>query len=245
MRKCDKKTRTLNHIQKFSMEMPAKKVIEKIMEKGQKNPFVSQFYSVLVSRRIDENLLDAPLNFIICMDLYKVKKTFEIIDDGFPMNLKTLLIISFIDSTMAAQSIVHEANNQEVGTFYLSNTLDQVKTFRKRWNLPEFVIPLTTIAAGYPDEPPKTHYPFPAKFIYFEDEYKPIEDFNIHDLIYKLNKDEGLIEYYQTLTDEDAQQTKQFANWIELLKFNFQLWDDKIKELNLILKECGIDLDLL
>jgi len=245
MKNRNEKTRTLNHIQKFSIEMPAKRVIEKIMEKGQENPFVSQFYSVLVSPRIDENLLDAPLNFIVCMDIYKAKKVFEVKGDEYQPNLKTLLLISFINSIMTAQSIVHEANNQELGTFFLSNSLDQVKTIRKRWNLPDYVIPFTTIAAGYPDEPPKAHHAFPAKFIYFEDEYTPIEDFNILDLIYKLNNNKDLIEYYRTLTEEDTQQAQQFANWMEILKFNCQLWDDRRKELNLILKECGIDLDIL
>jgi len=245
MRKCKTKIGTLNHIQKFSIEMPAKRVIEKIMEKGQENPFVLQFYSVLVSRRIDENLLDAPLNFIVCMDLYKVKKAIEIKSDGYQPNLKSLLLISFINSIMAIQNIVHEANNQELGTFYLTNTLEQVKTFRKRWNLPEFVIPFTTIVAGYPDEPLKKHYSFPAKFIFFEDGYIPIEDFSIQDLIYKLNNNDDLIEYYRTLTEEDTQQAQHFANWMELLKFNCQLWDGRFKELNLILKECGIDIDLL
>ncbi|MDP8221691.1 MAG: hypothetical protein P9X26_10105 [Candidatus Stygibacter frigidus] len=245
MKKRNLKTRTLNHIQKFSIEMPAKKVIEKIMEKGQENPFVSQFYSVLVSRRSDENLLDAPLNFIVCMDLFKVKKVFEVKRDEYQPNLKTLLLISLINSIMAAQNIVYEANNQKLGTFFLSNSLDQVKTFRNRWNLPDYVIPLTTIAAGYPDEPPKAHHAFPTKFIYFEDEYTPIEDFNIHDLIYKLNNNEDLIEYYRTLTEEGTLQSQQFGDWMELLQFNCQLWDEKRRELDLIIKECGINLEEL
>jgi len=159
--------------------------------------------------------------------------------------LKTLLFISLNDSFMATHSIVHEANNQELGTSFLSNSLDQVKTIRKRWNLPDFVIPIMTIAAGYPDEPPKKHYSFPAKFIYFEEEYIPIENFGIQDLIYKLNNNDDLIEYYRTLTEEDTQQTQQFADWMELLQFNCQLWDDKRKELDLIFKECSINLEEL
>jgi hypothetical protein len=241
MKKCQKITRTLDHTQKFSFEMPAMRIVEKIMEAGQENPFVSQFYSVLISRKIDHNILNAPLNFIVCMDIYKPKRIFEIKGEGYLPNEKSLLLISFINAIVAAQNLAREANNQELGTFYMSNTLDQVKTIRKRWNLPHFVIPLVNIAAGYPDEPPQKHFRFPQTHIYFEDEYKPIEEYNLMDLIYKLSNNNDLIDYYREITEQETHQNRQFDNWMELLQFNCQIWDDKTKELTLILKECGVN----
>ncbi|MCF7911409.1 MAG: hypothetical protein K9M99_02690 [Candidatus Cloacimonetes bacterium] len=240
MRKCPKKTRTLDHIQKYCIEMPAMRIVEKIMGAGQENPFVSQFYSVLISRKIDLNILHAPLNFIVCMDIFKAKRVFDIKGKDYYPEEKALLLTSFINAIIAAQNIVHEANNQDLGTFYMSNTLEQVKTIRKRWNLPKFVIPLVNIAAGYPDESPKEHFNFPQSYIYFEDEYKPIEDYNLMDLIYKLNNDEGLIEYYREITEQETSQVQHFADWMELLQFNCQIWDDKTKEFIMILKECGV-----
>ena len=242
MKKCQKRTRTLDHIQKFCIEMPAMRIVEKIMEAGQENPFVSQFYSVLISRKIDHNILNAPINFIVCMDIYKAKRVFEIKGDGYLPDDKSLLLISFVNAIMAAQNLTHEANKQELGTYYMSNTIDEVKIIRKRWNLPHFVIPLVNIAAGYPDEPPKEHFRFPEAYIYFEDEYKPVEEYNLMDLIYKLNNDDALIDYYREITEQDTHQNKHFADWMELLQFNCQIWDKRTKELNMILKECGIDL---
>ena len=242
MRKCQKKTRTLDHIQKFCIEMPAMRIVEKIMEAGQKNPFVSQFYSILISRKIDYNILNAPINFIVCMDIYKAKRVFEIKGNSYVPDDKAMLIASFINAIMAAQNLSHEANRQELGTFYMSTSLDQVKAIRKRWNLPNYVIPLINIAAGYPDEPLKEHFRFPQDHIYFEDEYKPIDEFNLMDLIYQLNNNKELIDYYREITQQEIQQDKHFNDWMELLQFNCQMWDVKVKELQLILKECGIDL---
>ncbi len=234
----------LNQTCKFCEEMPPLRLVERIKAAGQENPFVSQFFSVLISRSLNENLHSAPLNFIACLDLYKVKKAFKLTGSTYRPKVKNLFLVSLSDTLMAAGSIVKEANRLGLGTCYSSNTLTRVKKIREKWRLPELVIPLLTISAGYAEEKLPPQVPFPREFIYFEDEYAADEAFGLSDMVYQLDNSSDLINYYEKITELYTGKEQNFSNWIELLKYNCQVWGKEKRNFLEICRLCGLELDI-
>jgi hypothetical protein len=232
-------TRILNRTQKYQSELPPLRIVEKIMDAGQENPFVSQLFCVLISKRIHFNELSAPLNFIVCIDLYRINKVFEIKERNFDLDFDTLLLIALNDTITAAHSIALEASRQGLGTNYMSHSVERVAEIRQLWKLPELVIPYVTIPAGYPDEDPVDHHYFPRKFIYFEDEYIDGDGIEFADLFYDLDSERNLIEYYRMISEQDFGAGK-FSDWFDLLKRNYLSWTEKKSELKEIFQLCGL-----
>lgn len=234
-------TRIYNKTTKYSIEMPPNRILDKVLLAGQENSMVSQFYSILVSRRIDGNLLRAPLNLIYCIDIYKMVKVFELRQESYQPDTHTILILGFINALLSSHSMVLKANELELGTNLLDLDLGKVEEIVEEWELPSLVIPIFILAMGYPEEKPLEHRKFPSKYIFFEESYLSEENFDFLDLFYDLDRDRNLIDYYKNLTMISSKEKVEFGNWLDMMKYNCDNWEAKKSELMKICKYCGVD----
>ncbi|MCF7918609.1 MAG: hypothetical protein K9N06_01695 [Candidatus Cloacimonetes bacterium] len=227
----------------FSFEMPTMRHIELIMKAGTSNPFISQFFSILFSRRATENLMQAPLEFTVCADVYKVTKVFEKNGEADLLNEKALFFLAMQDSVFAAHSMAFQAEQLGLRIKYIPLNLERVKEIRKKWNLPDKVVPFLTVSMGYPEKKQTECVTFPREFIFFEDEYPAANDFLIDELMYHLDEEEELIEYYKHIdkTCDDITEKKSWC-WYKLLRRNCLAWEESLSEFDKILKLCGINL---
>lgn len=225
----------------FYSEMPPARHIEKVIKAGNKNPFISQFFSVLISKMAQENTLNAPVEFIVCADIYKVVKIFEKQGKADLIDEKSLFMLSLQDAMFAVHSMSLEASNCEMDSFYITPDLTRVKRIRKEWFLPEKVVPIVSLTVGYSSNPLPEHVPFPEEFIFFEDEYPAAKDFLIDELSFHLDNETELIDYYKSLDrNPDSKSEKAKWTWFDLLSNNCNLWKSHLKEFKAILKECGL-----
>ncbi|MDH5791102.1 MAG: nitroreductase family protein, partial [Candidatus Bathyarchaeota archaeon] len=58
-------------IRRFTDEDPTDEVVETVVRAGQRAPFSSQTYSLLLSRDRERNPWRAPLSFTVCVDSHK------------------------------------------------------------------------------------------------------------------------------------------------------------------------------
>ncbi len=87
-----------------------------------------------------------------------------------------------IDGIMAAQNITLEAQAQGVGVCLLGTTIYTTEKIIEILNLPKGVIPITSIAMGYPDEQPPLTDRLPLEAVVHYERYEPNGEERIEEL---------------------------------------------------------------
>jgi len=85
------------------------------------------------------------------------------------------LILACCDALIAAQNAVIAAESMGIGSCYIGDILENYEFHKKLFNLPDFVLPVTMICFGYPNEnyPLKKPAPrYPMEFIHYKNKYK-------------------------------------------------------------------------
>jgi FMN reductase (NADPH) len=167
----------LNHrsVRKYKKEQPSDEVIETVVRAGQQAAFVSQLYSILLTRK-KKAPFGAPLWFIICVDIYKLERFMKIRGWDVVTNDLTLLLFGLQDAAYAAQNMVVAAESLGMGSCYLGVMPRRSGQIARQFKLPKRVFPLVELVMGYPDEdfPPRPRYPL--SFTLFEDQYPDLSD---------------------------------------------------------------------
>ncbi len=238
----------LNHksVRKYKNEPPTQEEIEQIVRAGQQAPFVSQLYSVLLSRNREKHPFKAPLMFTICVDIQKMEKIMD--KKGWKMvtNDLSLLLFGIQDAAYMAQNMVTAGESMGIGSVFLGRAIYIAESIKKEYQLPDRVFPLVQLAMGYPDEdePPRPRYPL--DFVLFENKYPELTD----DLIDKAVSmmDEGYLQqdYYRKLNakiklsgDKEDRFTYDDYSWTEHISRKWGQWYDSIETPLKQLETCG------
>lgn len=123
-----------------------------------------QAYSVIVTKNKDikkqlspfhfnqPQLINAPVVLTICADLNRVTKWAKLRKANPGFNNVQALTFATIDAIIFAQTFCVAAEEKGLGICYLGTTTYNAKQIADVLNLPDLVIPVTTITVGYPDE---------------------------------------------------------------------------------------------
>lgn len=162
-------------VRKYKKDRPSDEVVETVVRAGQQAPFVSQLYSILLTRK-KKAPFGAPLWFIICMDIYKLERFMKIRGWDVVTNDLTMLLFGLQDAAYAAQNMVIAGQSLGMGSCYLGIMPRRATQIVKQFELPQRVFPLVELVMGYPDEefPPRPRYPL--SFTLFEDKYPKMSD---------------------------------------------------------------------
>ncbi|MCD6401143.1 MAG: nitroreductase family protein [Anaerolineales bacterium] len=232
---------------KYKEEMPGDEIIETIVRAGQQAPFASQLYSLLLSRKRDENPYKAPLFFILCVDSHKwelimAKRNWKMVADDL-----LLMVFGFQDAALMAENMVIAAESFGLGSCFLGSVPFESEKIIEKFRLPPRVFPMVGLAMGYPAEnhPPRPRYPM--EFVLFEDRYPDFDG----DIIEKSMRvmDDGYLEqdYYRRLKAKiplkDKEETYNYDtySWTEHIsrKWGQNLFPDTLLEQ---FKRCGFNL---
>jgi hypothetical protein len=93
-------------IRKFTDRMPSQEVLEAIVKSGQRAPFASQLYSVLLSRNRKRNPWNAPFLLTICVDSNKLERIMKRRKWKLVTNDLTLLFYGIQDAALMAENMV-------------------------------------------------------------------------------------------------------------------------------------------
>ena len=163
-------------IRKYKAKVPPKKAIETIVRAGQQAPFVSQAYSILLSRKKEHNPFKAPLLFTICVDYHKFEKIMARRGWKLVTNDLVLLLFGIQDAALMAENMVIAARSLGLGSCFLGSAMFRADKIAEEYHLPPKVFPLVQLAMGYPAEDPPPRPRYPMEFTLFEDKYPELND---------------------------------------------------------------------
>jgi FMN reductase (NADPH) len=235
-------------VRKYKTDKPSDEVVETIVRAGQQAPFASQAYSVLLTRK-KKAPFNAPLWFIVCVDVHKLECFMKVRNWEIVTNDVTLLLLSFQDAAYAAENMVIAAESLDLGSCYLGVMPERVTQIVKQYKLPKRVFPLVELVMGYPDEefPPRPRYPL--SFTLFEDQYPEFTDEQVKEAMQVM--DEGYLAqgYYANLKAKirlEGKRKETFTyddySWTEHISRKWGQWDTSPNKMLDALKKQGFDL---
>lgn len=184
-----KKIKTLlerRTIREYSDKTISKETLNNLLEAGIRasNCGNMQIYSIIITQDKERKkelrkfhfgqkmVEEAPLVLTICADLNRFHKwclqrgTTVEYDNFLWLNIAT------IDATIVTQSISNAAEELGLGICYMGTVNYMAKPIAEFLNLPQYVVPVTTITVGYPAEEPPLTERLPLEAVVHYETYK-------------------------------------------------------------------------
>ena len=233
-------------VRRYTTDQPTDEVLETIVRAGQQAPFAYQLGSVLLSRDIKANPFNAPLYFIICVDVHRFEQIMHRRGWETGANDLSLMVLGIQDASLMAQNMVTAAESLGMGSCFLGAIPYQSKKIIEKFHLPPRVFPLVGLAMGYPAEERPVRPRYPLAFHLFEDRYPEFDQETIQEAMRVM--DEGYLaqNYYQRVNymiplQDTRPETYNFDtySWTEHISRKIGLWQKSIREINAIFRRCG------
>jgi nitroreductase len=190
----------LNHrsIRNYKSDPVSDPVLHKILEAGSRASTTGnmQVYSIIVTKEpylkkklweahFKQNMvLQAPLVLTCCADFNRFNTWClqRKADPGYDNFLS--FFTAAIDALLAAQNCTLAAESMGLGTCYLGTTTYNADMIIEILELPSFVVPVTTLVMGYPDDDPGLTDRLPLEAVVHNEKYKNYTSQDI-DWLYK------------------------------------------------------------
>ncbi|MDD3877365.1 MAG: NADPH-dependent oxidoreductase [Bacteroidales bacterium] len=173
-------------IRKYKRDTISDDILNKILEAASRGATTGnmQLYSIIVTKDPDKRkallplhfnqrmVEDAPVVLTFCADLNRFHKWCEQRNAEKSYDNFMWFCNGIIDAVIAAQNAVIAAESFGLGTVYLGTTTYTADKIINFFNLPEGVVPVTTVVIGYPDEKPSLTDRLPLKAVIHNETYK-------------------------------------------------------------------------
>ena len=188
----------LNHrtIRKYQSRKIEKEILDKIIEAGIRASTTGnmQVYSIIITT--DEKLKEelwlshfkqdmvkqAPIVMTFCADFNRFSKWClqRETEPGYDNFLS--FYTASIDALLVAQNVAIAAEGFGLGICYLGTTTYMADSIIKTLELPEGVVPVTTLVLGYPDENPDLTDRLPLSAVVHYEKYKDFSPSDIENI---------------------------------------------------------------
>lgn len=238
-----------NHctIRKYSSEIINKQTMTEILEAACRasNTGNMQTYSIVVTTDDEIKKALAPCHFnqgmvmqapavvTFCADFNRFNKWCEQRNAVPGYNNFLSFSSGLIDAIIAAQNFCVAAESKGLGICYLGTTTYTAKKIIEILNLPKFVVPVTTVTVGYPDELPDLEDRLPLEGIVH---YETYQDYTPTDIDNIYHEKESSEKYKQFITENNKETLAQVFTDVRYTKANNEHFS---KELVEVLKEQG------
>jgi len=138
-----------------------------------------------------------------------------------------------IDAIIAAQNFCVAAESKGLGICYLGTTTYTAKRIIEILNLPKFVVPVTTVTIGYPDETPNLEDRLPLAGIVHYETYK---DYTAKDIESIYKEKEALESTKQFIAENNKETLPQVFTDVRYTKQNNEHFSNELLQ---VLKEQG------
>ena len=161
-------------------------VLKNILEAGTRASTTGnmQVYSIIVTKEKElkeqlwnyhfkqDMVLQAPVILTFCADFNRFNKWCEYrkAEPGYDNFLS--FYTASIDALLAAQNVALAAEAHGLGICYLGTTTYMAQPIIEALDIPENVVPVTTLVVGYPDEQPGLTDRLPVEGVIHEEKYK-------------------------------------------------------------------------
>lgn len=232
-----------------SREIPSE-MIDSIIERAMHAPTCGnmQLYSVIVTQEPERRKKLAELHFnqpasTGCNIILTVCADFNLFTRWCKLSAATpcydnfhSFVMAFTDAVIFAQQIVTIAESEGIGTCYLGTVNYTAKEISQLLELPDRVVPVASIAMGFPSETPKQTDRLPVEAILHKETYRKDPDSKVKEFFAEKEalsenvsfiKENGKQSLAQVFTDvrypKDINETvsKSFKSLIEEKGFEF------------------------
>ncbi len=183
-------------IRKYKSDDIPENILSKVLEAAARGATTGnmQLYSIIITKDADKRQALAPLHFnqpmvaqapvilTFCADLNRFHKWCAQRQSEKAYDNFMWFCNGMIDATIAAQNAVVAAESFGLGTVYLGTTTYTADKIIDFFNLPEGVVPVTTVVLGYPDETPPLTDRLPIEAVVHHETYKDYNPKAIDDL---------------------------------------------------------------
>ncbi len=172
-----------------------------------------QLYSIIVTKNEDiknqlweshfkQNMVvEAPVILTFVADINRFHKWSEIRNAGTAYDNFLWFYNATIDAVIAAQNACVEAEDNGLGICYLGTTTYMAEKIIDILNLPNGVVPVTTVVIGYANENPPLTDRLPLEAVVFNEKYTELSENQINKFFSEkenLDSTKALIEENQT-----------------------------------------------
>lgn len=122
-------------------------------------------------------LAKAPLHFVFCVDLHRHKRWAML--ENAPYSADRSLRpfwIAFQDTIICAQNMCVAADALGLGSVYIGPVFDSMAQIRRMCKLPKGVVPVVSLAVGYPKVKPPRRKKLPAALLAHSEVYREATD---------------------------------------------------------------------
>jgi len=183
----------LNHrsIRRFKSDPVPPELLDQLLRAGTHAASAGnlQAYSLVViddPERLEKMTFKAPLAIVALVDLYRLKRWFELNDAPFYFDQAVNLFTAYWDAVIALQNIVVAAESFGLGTVYVGLVLS--KNVQEWLGAPEYVFPAGLAFIGYPDESPELRPRLPLDAVVHWNSYHVPTDEEIRAHFHDKNK---------------------------------------------------------
>ena len=183
----------LNHrsIRRFKSDSVPAELLDEILRAGTRAASAGnlQAYSLVViddPERLEKMTFGAPLAIVALVDLYRLKRWFELNDAPFYFDQAVNVFIAYWDAVIALQNIVVAAEGLGLGTVYVGLVLS--KNVQEWLDAPEYVFPAGLLFIGHPDESPELRPRLPLDAVVHRNSYHVPTDEEIRAHFHDKNK---------------------------------------------------------
>ncbi len=188
----------LNHrsIRKYSEKKIDKQILDEILLAGTRASTTGnmQIYSIIVSmeKELKNRLWEvhfkqdmvnqAPIVLTFCADMNRFNKWCKARNTAPAYDNFLWFYNASIDAILAAQNVALAAESHGLGICYLGTTTYMADKIADILNLPEQVVPVTTLVVGYPDESPELTDRLPVEAVVHYEKYQDYDKEKIEQL---------------------------------------------------------------
>ncbi len=204
-------------IRKFLSDPVPQDILQKILMAGTRASTTGnmQVYSMIVSTQPEikhklweshfkqDMVNQAPVIITFCADFNRFVKWCRQrnADPGYDNFLS--FFTAAIDALLVAQNVALAAESVNLGICYLGTTTYMAESIIDILNLPKYVVPITTLALGYPDEAPDLTDRLPLKAVVHFEKYTDYSE----SMIDEIYREKELLEETIQLLKENNKET--------------------------------------
>lgn len=233
-------------IRKYTDKVPSVEIVETVVKAGQQAAFAGQLGSVIISRDKSKHPFSAPLYFIICVDIHRMKKVMEKRNWDLVSCDLAMFMFGVQDACYLAQNLVVAAESLGLGTCYMRFVPFNADKLKEKYRLPPKVFPLVGISAGYPAEDPPVRPRYPIEVACYEDKYPEFTEEQLEKAMKVM--DEGYLaqDYYQggkrmIKLEDDREESYDGTSysWTEHISRKWGQWLQDSQEMREVFKKYG------
>jgi len=141
------------------------------------------------AHRKQQMILDAPMVMTFCADFNRMKKWLKLSKAKQSFDDLLGFLTGQIDACLVAQNIALCAESLGLGICYMGTTLWAMEEISNTLELPQYVIPVTSLVIGHPNESPKPKPRLAITTLFHQEKYRELSDLDIKKEFHEFEND--------------------------------------------------------